>query len=325
MRVVTVTEETEISIAESALTIGNFDGVHRGHAEIFRHLIDRGARFGLPTVVVTFEPHPLAVLSPENAPALITTFWQKVELIEQAGVDYLGVIPFTHQFSRMSAEDFVRSVLCDVFGMRHMIIGHDYAFGRDRLGNYDTLTELGCACNFSIEDLDPVGEHGVVYSSSLVRRLIVNGEMQEAAAVLGRLYSISGRVVHGRELGTKLGFPTVNIAADNELIPADGVYAVLVAAEGRLLMGACNIGQNPTFNGSLRTIEVYLLDYSGHLYDQTLVVGFVQKLRDEQKFSDPEALVRQITKDIDTVRTVLSATDRTMFKPLAGTFRRGAE
>jgi riboflavin kinase/FMN adenylyltransferase len=323
MRVVTVTEGTEISIAESALTIGNFDGVHRGHAEIFRHLIDRGARFGLPTIVVTFEPHPLAVLSPENAPALITTFWQKVELIEQAGVDYLGVIPFTRQFSRISAEVFVRSVLCDIFGMRHMIIGHDYAFGRDRLGNYDTLTELGATCNFSIEDLDPVGENGVVYSSSLVRRLIANGRMHEAALALGRYYSISGEVVHGREIGSILGFPTVNISTDNEVLPADGVYAVMVAVGDQILFGACNIGKNPTFNGATRTIEVFLIDFAGQLYGETIVVGFVRKIREVQKFPDVGALVRAITEDVTVTRSILTTVDCAIFKPVVGTSGRG--
>ena len=302
----------------SVVTIGNFDGVHRGHVELFRRLKDRGDQFGLPTVVLTFEPHPLAVLAPEAAPALITTFSQKAELIEQARIDYLAVIKFTREFSQIRAESFVRNHLCYVFGMRHIIIGHDYAFGRDRSGNCATLVVMGAECGFSIEDLEPFGDNDKIFSSSLARRLISNGEMAGVAAILGRYHVISGRVVHGRNAGAKMGFPTANIVTDNELLPPDGVYAVMVSVGDRLIQGACNIGKNPTFDGKNRTIEVFLLDYSSQLYDRELSVCFVQRLRDERKFSDTATLINAISQDVAITRAVLSSVDNDLIKPLFG-------
>lgn len=298
------------------MTIGNFDGVHRGHAELFRHLKACGARLGLPTVVVTFEPHPIAVLAPDAAPPLITTFPQKAELIEQAGIDCLAVIKFTKEFARIPAEAFVRNHLCRAFGMRHIIIGHDYAFGRGRQGNYATLAGMSGECGFSIEDIEPFGDNDRIYSSSLARRMICNGDMPGAATVLGRYHVISGRVVHGREIGSKIGFPTANVVSDNELIPPDGVYAVMVAVGDQLIKGACNIGKNPTFDGHDRTIEVFLLDYSGLLYDRTLAICFVQRLRDVKKFPDAETLIQAINQDVSMTRTVLTTVDREMIKPL---------
>jgi riboflavin kinase/FMN adenylyltransferase len=318
MRLLTVKDGFQTQLTETAVTIGNFDGVHRGHAELFRHLKDRSARLGLPTVVVTFEPHPLAVLAPEAAPPLITTFPQKAELIEQAGIDYLAVIKFSREFSQIAAESFVRNFLCGAFGMRHIIIGHDYAFGRDRLGNFETLADIGAECCFSIEDIEPFGEDGKIYSSSLARRLIGSGAMPEAAAILGRYHVISGRVVRGREIGSRIGFPTANIVTDNELIPPDGVYAVMVSVGGQLIKGACNIGKNPTFESNKRTIEVFLLDYSGQLYDSTLAVCFVRHLRDVRKFPDTETLIQAISQDVAVTRTVLATVANDMIKPLLG-------
>lgn len=307
----------------SVVTIGNFDGVHRGHAELFRHLKDRGAQLGLPTVVVTFEPHPLAILAPEAAPPLITTFSQKAELIEQAGIDHLAVIKFTREFSKISAESFVRNHLCHALGMRHIIIGHDYAFGRDRSGNYATLTILGDEIGFSLEDIEPFGDNDFIFSSSLVRRLIGDGDMAGAATILGRYHVISGRVVHGREIGSKIGFPTANIVTGNELIPPDGVYAVMVSVGDQLIKGACNIGKNPTFDGHDRTIEVFLLDYSGQLYDSILSVSFVQRLREVKKFPDAETLIQAINQDVATTRTVLTTACQDMIKPLLGSVNWG--
>lgn len=300
----------------SVVTIGNFDGVHRGHVELFRHLIDCGARFGLPTVVVTFEPHPLAVLAPDISPPLITTFSQKTELIDQAGIDYLAVIKFTHEFSQIQADLFVRNYLCHFLGMRHIIIGHDYAFGRDRSGNYDTLLTMGRECGFSIEDIEPFGDNNIIFSSSQARRMISCGDMLGVAAVLGRYHVISGRVVHGREIGSKIGFPTANLVTENELIPPDGVYAVMVMVGDQLVKGACNIGRNPTFAGQERTIEVFLLDYSGQLYDSILSVCFVQHLREVMKFPDADALIMAINQDIIATRSILKTVRKDMILPL---------
>lgn len=291
----------------SVVTIGNFDGVHRGHAEIFSHLKQTSMNLGVPSVVVTFEPHPLKVLMPECAPLLITTFEQKCALIEQYGIDYLFSIPFSLEFSKVSADDFVCNILCASLGMRHIIIGHDYAFGKNREGNFSTLERLGALNGFTLEDLPPIGTGGVVFSSSLVRAAIADGDMAAATRILGRNFQVTGTVVHGRDIGKTLGFPTANIATDNELIPPDGVYAVIGKIDGQFVKGACNIGCNPTFGSNSRTIEVFLLDFSRQIYNHSIDVFFIQKLRSEYKFPDADALKMQIHRDVETARSVLNA------------------
>lgn len=289
----------------SVVTIGNFDGVHRGHAEIFAHLKQKSMDRGLPSVVVTFEPHPLKILAPESAPSLITTFEQKTALIAEAGIDYLVVVPFSRGFSQMPASDFVLNILCTPLGMKHIIIGHDYAFGRGREGDFKTLAKLGALHGFTLEDLPPIGDSEVIFSSSLVRSAVAEGDMAAASLILGRYYQISGTVVHGREIGQSLGFPTANIATPNELIPSDGVYAVMVQVDGLPVKGACNIGINPTFGGTVRTIEVFLLDYSGYIYDHMVTVTFVQRLRPVFMFPDIEALKSAISRDVADTRVIL--------------------
>lgn len=305
MQIVTGMNIYDKILDASVVTIGNFDGVHRGHAEIFAHLKRKSCGRGLPSVVVTFEPHPLKVLAPESAPLLITTFEQKAALIEEAGIDYLVVVPFSKEFSRLSASDFVLKILCTPLGMKHIIIGHDYAFGRGREGSFKTLENLGVLNGFTLEDLPPIGEDGVIFSSSLVRSAVADGDMDTAARILGRYYRISGTVVHGREIGQALGFPTVNISTANELLPPDGVYAVMATVDGQLVKGACNIGFNPTFGGETRTIEVFLLDYSGQIYDHRIEVHFVQRLRSVQKFPDVAALKSAISRDVANTRIIL--------------------
>ena len=318
MRIVTGTEILNKNFEGSAVTIGNFDGVHKGHLEIFRHLKEKSRRLDLSAIVVTFEPHPLKVLAPDKAPELITTFDQKAELISASGIDCLVVIPFTTEFSCTSADDFVRNTLCDSLGMSHIVIGHDYAFGRGREGNYLTLEKIGAEQGFTLEDMNPIGESGIVFSSSLVRRMVAEGDMGSASKILGRYHTISGTVVHGREIGHKIGFPTANISTSNELIPTDGVYAVMVAVEGKLVKGACNIGLNPTFNGGKHTIEVFLLDFTGEIYGRELSVCFVQRLRDVRKFSDASALKLAIGQDVEQTRAILDRVDGELIKISVG-------
>ncbi len=305
MQIVTGINIYDKILDASVVTIGNFDGVHRGHAEIFAHLKKKSIVLGMPSVVVTFEPHPLKILAPESAPSLITTFEQKIVLIEEFGIDYLVVVPFTKEFSLLSANDFVLKILCIPLGMRHIIIGHDYAFGRGREGDFNTLESMGVLNGFTLEDLPPIGVNGEIFSSSLVRSAVADGDMEATARILGRYYQISGNVVHGREIGKTIGFPTANIATPNELIPLDGVYAVMVEVDGHLVKGACNVGCNPTFGGSTRTVEVYLLDYSGQIYDHGIKVHFVRRLRPVQKFPDVTSLKAAICQDVANSRTTL--------------------
>lgn len=293
----------------SIVTIGNFDGVHKGHVEIFRHLKEKSRRLDLPAVVVTFEPHPLKVLAPDMAPPMITTFDQKAALIAEVGIDCLAVASFTPAFAQMSADDFVRDILCDSLGMRHIVIGHDYAFGRGREGSYVTLEKMAAVRGFSLEDMNPIGERGIIFSSSLVRRAVLDGDMESASKILGRYHMISGSVIHGREIGQTLGFPTANISTSNELIPLDGVYAVMVLVDGQLVKGACSIGLNPTFNGGIHAIEVFLLDFSGQIYGREIAVYFVQRLREVRKFSDASELMRAISHDVEQTRTILDRVD----------------
>jgi riboflavin kinase / FMN adenylyltransferase len=318
MRVVTGSDIGSGIIYDSVITIGNFDGVHRGHREIFRNLSSCAVQRGLQSVVVTFEPHPLKVLSVENVPPMITTFEQKIVLIGSAGVDYLVVVPFTAEFARTTAEDFVRDMLCGSLGMRHIIIGHDYAFGKGREGNYQTLELIGAEKGFTVEDMEPVGEAGIVFSSSLARRLIAAGDMEGASVILGRFHMISGSVVHGRDIGHTIGFPTANIATRNELLPPDGVYAVMVSLDGSLVKGACSIGLNPTFPGGSRAIEVFMLDYAGQVYGREIAVCFVQRLRDIQKFAGVPELVDAISRDVQQTREILAAVDLDRVKPIMG-------
>lgn len=305
MQIVTGMNIYDKILDASIVTIGNFDGVHRGHAEIFSHLKLKSIDRGLSSAVVTFEPHPLKVLAPETAPSLITTFAQKTALIEETGIDYLVVVPFSKEFSRMPATDFVLKILCGSLGMRHIIIGHDYAFGRNREGNFATLADMGARNGFTLEDLPPVGEEGIVFSSSLVRSAVADGDMTAASRILGRYYQISGTVVHGREIGQTLGFPTANISTPNELLPSDGVYAVMAEIDGQLVKGACNIGMNPTVGGVTRTIEVFLLDFSGLIYDHAITVHFVRRLRPVLKFPDIAALKAAISLDVADTRVIL--------------------
>ncbi|HIJ97105.1 MAG TPA: bifunctional riboflavin kinase/FAD synthetase [Desulfuromonadales bacterium] len=316
MRIISGTEIFSTNYEASIVTVGNFDGVHRGHRAVFRCLRQAGAKHGLPAVAVTFDPHPMKVLAPTTAPKLITTSVQKAALIAATGIDGLVVVPFNDEFSRMSADAFVERILCSSLGMRHIVIGHDYAFGRGREGNFSTLERLGTEYGFTVEDLSAVGEGEVIFSSSLVRSLIARGEMASVPSVLGRYYMISGTVVHGREIGLQLGYPTANIATLNELIPPDGVYAVMVRLDGALLKGACSIGINPTFSDSSRTIEVFLLDFSAHIYGREIEVFFVQRLRSMQKFSDVSALKASIANDIKQTRLVLEEVNELFITPL---------
>jgi riboflavin kinase / FMN adenylyltransferase len=269
-------------LGASVATVGNFDGIHRGHAELFRQLKDRGDRLCVPTVVVTFDPHPLAVLAPLLKPALITSFSQKAKLIEQSGIDCLAVIRFTREFSRLPAQSFVRSYLSQMLGMRHIVIGHDYAFGRDRSGNYDTLSEMGRECDFSVESLRAVGEgSGRVYSSTLVRRLVAGGDMRGAAAVLGRDFAIPGRLAQGSAGGSRGGSAALRLVPENDLVPLEGAYSVRVSLGDRIAQGICRVDRK-------RSLELVLQDPAAQLYRGSVSVRFCRRLGALREHRNPE-------------------------------------
>lgn len=288
------------------MTIGNFDGVHRGHREIFRRVAAYAADQQCASVAVTFAPHPLQVLNPRRAPAMITTLAQKQALIAESDLDLLVVIPFDLSFAALPAERFVREILVAGLGMRRLVVGHDYAFGRGREGNQALLERLSEELGFQLEVLEPVGEGELVFSSSTVRRLVRSGDVAAVPPILGRFHCISGQVVVGRQIGRSLGFPTANIVTENQLLPADGVYAVWITFNNELHMGACSIGNNPTFDGGQRTVEVFIFDFAGDLYGREVTVQFAGRLRDLARFPDAELLKTQIGRDVAAARALLS-------------------
>ena len=288
-----------------AVTIGNFDGVHLGHREIFRRVKQAAREQGGVSVVVTFAPHPLKVVPTTKQVQLINTCAEKETLIAASGVDYLLVIPFDAAFAALTPREFVTDVLVGRIGVKRLIIGHDYAFGRNREGNATLLQQLGEEFGFAVEELPPIGKEGTVYSSTTVRNLVRSGAVDQVVRFLGRHYSLGGTVVHGEHRGAGLGFPTANLSTDKELIPADGVYAVKVKIDDTIYDGACNIGANPTFGNDRTSIEVFIFDFSGQLYGREVRLYFVARLREERKFPSVEELRQTIADDVRRCRELL--------------------
>jgi riboflavin kinase / FMN adenylyltransferase len=301
-------DEISAPLRKAVVTIGNFDGVHLGHREIFRRLKLAASQLGGVSVVVTFHPHPLHIIDPSSPLTLINTLDEKITLIEASGIDYLIVIPFTHEFASITAEDFVEKILVGRIGMKKIIIGYDYAFGRGRAGNSRMLEVLGNELFFEVEELTPIHTGDTVYSSSLIRRMVRAGSVSDVVRFLGRHFSLAGNVVHGAHRGKTLGFPTANISTDKELIPADGVYAVKVKIGERLYDAACNIGSNPTFGTAPVSIEVFVLDFNMELYDTEIRVYFIERIRDEKKFDSADDLKKAISDDVAKCRSILEST-----------------
>ncbi len=307
MRIIKTDDFSKKISNRSVITVGNFDGVHRGHREIFRRLCDQAAKDSAVSTVITFDPHPVKIIDPERAPAAITTLSQKLDLIAESDIDILLLIPFTRAFSNVSAADFVKNILYSSLGVSRLVVGHDYAFGKNREGDERFLKQFALELGFVLDVAEPVGDDTLIFSSSAVRRFVSDGDMHEAAKILGRCHRISGTVIHGREIGRTIGFPTANILSENELMPADGVYAVWVEVLGNMYMGACSIGLNPTFSAGERSLEVFLFDFNSELYGQQITVHFVEKIRNILRFEDAESLSKQIANDVTRVRTILSS------------------
>ena len=294
-------------LAAPVLTIGNFDGVHLGHRALFSLVRSRAAAIGGTSMVMTFWPHPLRVLSGKQGPPLITMLEQKLELIHESGIDAVLCLRFTPELAAMEPDDFVRLILVERIGIREIVIGYDYTFGRKARGNRELLQRMGQDYGFTVHTVSAQpGPDGVTASSTHVRELVMEGRVEDVPVILGRPYRIEGLVVRGRDRGGKLlGFPTANLKLVDELVPRNGVYAVRVHLGPRVIPGVANIGHNPTFNDTGLSIEVHCFDFHEDIYGQSVRVDFMARIRDEKKFSGPEELTGQIRADCQTARQIL--------------------
>ncbi|MEI6279783.1 MAG: bifunctional riboflavin kinase/FAD synthetase [Verrucomicrobiae bacterium] len=284
---------------------GVFDGMHLGHQAVLRSALDSARAAGGTTVALTFDPHPSKILRPENAARLLTSTRHKLRLIGELGIPDVLVIPFDETFAAMEAEDFLRRLASSARSLRRICVGQGWKFGRARRGDVDLLRALGPVLGFETTEVSPVTVEGSVVSSTLIRNAVESGDLDAAARLLGRRYSILGTVRHGDGLGGQLGFPTANLSAHNEQFPPDGVYAVRVRAGTAHFPGVANIGLRPTVkSGGERILEVHLLDYSGNLYGQDIETEFVRFLRPEKKFPDLDSLRAQITRDAGLARSI---------------------
>jgi riboflavin kinase/FMN adenylyltransferase len=287
------------------VTIGNFDGVHLGHRRILETVADRAKTIGRPSVAITFDPHPLAVLRPDHAPRQIQTLLQKEEAIEAIEIENLLVIPFTRDFSLTEPEDFVRGFLAERLGTAEAYLGQHFAFGRGKRGDLALLKRMGPECGFSASGIEEVFFEGEPISSTRIRNALERGEISGANAMLGREYGLDGIVSKGEKVGHRIGYPTINLAPENDFQPADGVYVtrIEIRSFGRRFEGVTNIGRRPTLYDDMRaTIETFVFDFSANVYGERVRLFFLERLREERKFPSVEALTEQIARDIEAAR-----------------------
>ena len=287
------------------LTIGNFDGVHRGHMALIDRARGIAAEMRGETVVVTFEPHPRCVLQPDRCPASLTTLDEKRDILARAGADRLVVVTFTRETAQWSAEHFC-DLLVAGFNLRHLVIGHDFALGHQRRGDEAFLREYGGRHGFDVTVVEPVSDAGEPVSSSRVRAALSDGDITSAARLLGRPYFIDGAVEHGEQRGRTLGFPTANISiTGTKCLPARGIYATWIRVDGRWHMAATNVGYRPTFGGDRLLVEAFILDFDADIYRSRVRLAFESRLRDEQTFESADALVHQMERDVEVGRSAL--------------------
>lgn len=305
MKILRGTKNIVKPILNPVVAIGNFDGVHMGHQIIFRRASEIARERAGTSIAFTFEPHPLRIIAPERAPPLLTTFRQKIELIEGCGIDMVICADFTQRFADQRPRSFARDILVDLIGVREIVVGFDYTFGRGREGTIAYLKKMGGEFGFKVHVVDPIKFNDHLVSSSHVRELIEEGNVKRAREFLGRNYSIRGPVVHGHHTGKAIGFPTANLDVDKVQIPGTGVYAVHILSQGGSYQGAVNIGFNPTFNRDRLGVEVHIFDFDQNIYGKEVEVMFVDRIRSEMTFQSAEELVAQIKKDVQTARAIL--------------------
>ena len=290
---------------QPVLALGNFDGVHRGHRKILDRVRRVATEHGATPVVMTFDPHPSRVVRPDKAPALLMTTAQKLRTLEDAGVQGAAIVRFTYELSQWDPETFVRTVLVDWLRVAEVWVGANFLFGHDRTGNFSMLRTLGARYGFKAEKIDPIRYKDFVVSSTRIRRLISEGRIDEAGALLGHEYWLDGRVEPGARRGAQIGFPTANLCTDNELLPPLGVYATTATVGEIVYPSVTNIGVRPTVDTSGRvTVETHIFDFDKDLYGVSIRVGFVQRLRDERAFASIDLLKGQIAADCQRARAL---------------------
>lgn len=295
------------TLACPAITIGNFDGVHLGHQALLASARTAADRLGGDAVAMTFEPHPASYLAPERVPPRLSSLARKQELLAAAGIDVTLVEPFDQEFSKLSADDFTHTVLHKILQAKHVTVGHDFGYGRERQGNVESLQAAGRELGFEVQVMSPVLRGDVRVSSSVIRQDLVQGNLQQANDLLGRYYDVDGPVVRGAGRGREFGIPTANVDCSSVLLPRPGIYAtqVQILGEPAIYLAATSLGTNPTFqDGGALTLEANLLDFDRDLYGRVLRVSFVERLRDEERYESIDALMEQIRKDIQQTRDI---------------------
>ena len=290
------------------LTQGTFDGVHFGHRKILRHVVSEAREIDGVSVLLTFYPHPRLVLYPDdNELKLLTTIEEKVELVSAIGIDYLIIIPFTQELSRLRASDFVRDILVEQIHISKLIIGYDHRFGRNREGGLKEMIQFSETYNFKLEEIPPQDIEDSIVSSTKIRKALLDGDVHLAKEYLGDLYTISGKVEEGLQRGTTIGYPTANVRVGSsfKLIPKNGVYAVWVYIDKIRYAGMLNIGYNPTFEGKKWSMEVHILNFNKNIYHHKILISFHSRIREEMKFKNVTSLVNQLTKDEKKIRSIL--------------------
>ncbi len=287
--------------SNTVVTVGTFDGVHKGHRALMETVVNKARKRNARSVVVTFDPHPRTIISSnKKSIRLLTSLRERAEILESIGVDILCVIPFTRDFSLLSSEEFVKDEIFKKIGISEFVIGYDHHFGKDRSGTIDTLERLGPELGFDVHVVSKREMGEITISSTVIRNAIQEeGDMLKAAQLLGRPYILNGLVIHGDERGRKIGFPTANLQAEetNKVVPKNGIYAVLIRVDGTWYQGMMNIGIRPTFNGDTKSLEVNIFDFNESIYGKTVQVRFFERIRDEKRFSGVEDLKDQLQID----------------------------
>jgi riboflavin kinase/FMN adenylyltransferase len=311
MEIVRVREKIYQNFVAPSVALGNFDGVHLGHQEILRRTVETAHRKGRDAIVYTFDPHPRLVLNKVPEVPRITTPRERARILELMGIDVLILAEFTLEFATQTPEDFVQNVLVEELGVRNLFIGENYRFGKNRSGTPNTLKKMSRELGFVVHVVPPVRYGDAPVSSSLIREHLSKGEISQANALLGREFTIQGRVIHGHRRGKALGYPTANIKPEVKLHPPEGVYAAYCQTEdGAIHKAVMNIGYNPTFHDRRVSYELYILDFDRDLYGEYLTAYMVERLRSEMVFPDPDHLKEQIGKDVEYARSLLVGAPR---------------